>query len=287
MKVLVLGKNGQLGQKLRQKVHNDINWIFTCKNELDITNFELLDFFFQNNPLDYVINCAAYNHVDLAEEKIDDCFRVNKYGVKYLIECCIKYNVRLIHFSTDYVFNGKKNIPYVETDRANPINTYGRSKLASEDLILDSFVYAIILRVSWLYSDIKKNFFTKIIEKASESSSLKVVEDQIGSPTNVNDLVELIIIILNSKSYIWKQGGELFHYSNLGHCSRYEFAKEICNLKKVECNLKPTLSKIVDENCERPKYSVLNSSKIIDQFNLKIDHWNESLAKMVDLSREF
>ncbi|MCK4663092.1 MAG: dTDP-4-dehydrorhamnose reductase [Bacteroidales bacterium] len=282
--ILITGSNGQLGNELKilsGKLEN-CNLLFTDIDELDITNAYDIDNFFSTNSIDLVINCAAYTAVDKAETEADIAKEININAIKNLIKCIKKYNSKLIHISTDYVFNGKTHTPYTETDTTNPNSVYGQTKSDGEKLILNSGIAHIIIRTSWLYSGFGNNFVKTIIKYAKEKNELNVVFDQIGTPTFAGDLAEAIIrIIIETNNNQSKFVSGIYHYSNEGVCSWYDFAYEIINITKLNCHINPIESKDYPTIAKRPPYSVLNKNKIKSIFNITIPHWRESLVKML------
>lgn len=282
MNVVVTGSNGQLGSEFKTLKLNDIDWVFLNSNELDITNNDFVRKYFKSKKIDLIINCAAFTDVDGAEENIKQAILVNKMGVQNLVEICSLHGIKLIHFSTDYVFDGLSNTPYKESCQTNPSSIYGQSKLDGEKIILASNIYGLIIRTSWLYSSYGKNFVKTIIKMAESKSEIKVVSDQKGSPTFTNDLVKATLKIISSNKYKWGKRADVFHYSNQGDCSWYEFANEIFRIKKIQINTIPVLSKEFETKVNRPKYSLLDSSKIKKVFDLTIPHWKESLKTMLN-----
>ena len=282
MNVVVTGSNGQLGSEFKNLKLNDIDWVFLNSNELDITNDDFVRKYFKSKKTDLIINCAAFTHVDGAEENIKQAILVNKTGVQNLVEICSLHGIKLIHYSTDYVFDGLSNTPYIESNQTNPSSIYGQSKLDGEKIILASNIYGLIIRTSWLYSSYGKNFVKTMIKMAESKNEIKVVSDQKGSPTFTNDLVKATLKILSSRNYKWEKRPDVFHYSNQGDCSWYEFANEIFRIKKIQVNTIPVLSEKFETKVNRPKYSLLDSSKIKMVFDLKIPHWKESLKTMLN-----
>lgn len=282
MKVLVTGSGGQLSSEFENIYSKNNDWSFVSVNDLDITRRKKVLDYFKNKTIDLVINCAAYTAVDLAEDEINKCYRVNEIGVINLDVACKLFNAKLIHFSTDYVFDGNNKKPYTELNDTNPITVYGKSKLAGETILTKSTTKSIIIRTSWVYSRFGNNFVKTMIKLSKDKEILNVVEDQYGSPTNAEDLALATIKIIENKSYIWKHG-EVFHYSNEGQCSWYEFAKQIFELLNFN-NIKvvPISSKEFKTKAVRPKYSLLDKSKIKTKFNIKIDKWEKSLEKMLN-----
>ncbi|MGB0892343.1 MAG: dTDP-4-dehydrorhamnose reductase [Flavobacteriaceae bacterium] len=276
--VLVTGSGGQLGQCFRVLSKNctELNFVFKTSKELDITLKREIEKVFEAPPnINYVINCAAYTDVDKAESDFTSANKINAIGVKNLAEVCVENKTTLIHFSTDFVFDGTKQQPYTETDSTNPINVYGTSKLKGESFIQDLMTNYFIIRTSWLYSNFGNNFVKTMLKLGKVKDEISVVDDQIGSPTNAMGLASLILIIIKSKDINYG----LYHFSNKGSCSWYEFADEIFQQKKIEIHLKPILSSAYKTLTKRPKYSVLNSSKVEKTFNTEVCEWKEQLKQ--------
>ena len=284
MNILVTGKNGQLGSELTElsSIYYYHNFHFTDIESLDITNLKQLSEYFLLNKIDLIINCAAYTAVDKAEEEKDKAHNVNSIAVKNLIKVCFKYDIKLIHISTDYVFDGSKNSPYNEEDRTNPKSVYGLSKYLGEKEILKSKISAIIIRTSWLYSSYGNNFVKTILRLSQEKNSINVVSDQIGSPTYARDLAKACMQTVD-QSDIWSLTPQIFHYSNEGECSWYDFAKKILEINHIKSDIIPLKSKDYSFNAERPKYSVLNKNKIKSKFNINIPKWDYSLIYCLEI----
>jgi len=280
MKILVTGKNGQLGSEIRaiEETYQEISFIFTDSKELDITNhFQFKEQIRKISP-DVIINCAAYTAVDLAEYESEKAASINYLAVENMAKLCKNSNIRLIHISTDYVFNGKENKPYIESDQTEPINEYGRSKLKGENAIIASDVKAIIIRTSWLYSTYGNNFVKTMVRLGQEKNEVNVVSDQYGSPTNAEDLAEACVSIALSEKK-WKEGAEIYHYSNIGEINWCQFAKEIMSISNLECEVKPVSSDEFRTKAKRPEFSNLNKDKNRRDFDLNIPDWNTSLRK--------
>ena len=278
--ILVTGGNGQLASCIKdvEKQYDDLNIIYTDHLELDIGELNQIQTFFKSNPqINYCINCAAYTAVDKAETEAEKAFEINATGAKNLAQVCNDHDAILIHVSTDFVFDGEKNEPYTETDAANPISVYGASKLQGEVEIQQALKGHFIIRTSWLYSEYGNNFMKTMLRLAETRDGISVVSDQIGTPTYAGDLAEIIIQIINTKTE--KYG--IYHYSNEGVASWYEFAKEIFKLteNKIKVNPIPSIEYLTP--AKRPKYSVLDKKKIIDVFKIDIPFWRESLKKVI------
>ena len=276
-KILVTGSNGQLGSciKIKSKEQKTLDFVFSDSKGLDVTNSKQIDEVFSNNNFDYCINCAAYTAVDQAEDESDIAYNINTLGAKNLAEASKKYKVTLIHVSTDFVFNGQAQVAYKETDITNPLGVYGSTKLEGEKEIQSKLPEHYIIRTSWLYSEFKNNFLKTMLNLASKKDALGVVNDQFGTPTNANDLSEAILKIIISEK---KEYG-LYHFSNLGETTWYEFAKAIFDLTNTNIKLTPISTEQYKTKALRPKYSVLDKTKIIKTFDLNILNWEKSLKK--------
>lgn len=286
MKVLVIGKNGQLGKSIHKIIKNKKqinNFIFIGREELDFSNTQLIHSFFKNKKFDIIINCAAYTAVDKAEKEFDLVNQINNLAVKELAKISKTFNSKLIHISTDYVFDGKKIKPYLETDLTNPINIYGKTKCDGEKSLKEVMIFnAIIIRTSWVYSEFGNNFLKSIIKLGKKNNELKIVSDQIGSPTYAADLAATIIEIIKNKTFVKKNfSTEIYHYSNLGNISWFDFAEEIFRLTKIQCKIKPILTENYFTSAKRPKNSILNKSKIFKRYNLKGRLWKSSLKMCI------
>ena len=282
--VLITGSKGQLGLKFKDLENNfpDIKIIFCDIDDLDITKYEDLGIFFQNVHIDIIINCAAYTAVDLAESDESKAYSVNADGPRNLAVLSKLYNAKLVHISTDYVYDGTKNTPYSESDGTNPLSVYGKSKLKGETEVLKENENAVIIRTSWLYSEYGNNFAKTIIKLGKEKDILKVVYDQTGTPTYAGDLALAVFEIINKyiKDNIWFPG--IYNYSNLGVCSWYDFAVELLRLSGNNKYVIPVLSSEFPSVAKRPNYSVLDKSKIINTFNIKIPYWRDACENMMD-----
>ena len=282
MKVVVIGKGGQLASEFEALKGFDPDWTFLSQHDLDITDRVSLIGFFELNSFDLVINCAAYTAVDKAEDEKELAFKVNAEGTKYLLDACELVGAKLIHYSTDYVFDGSSKEPYSELDATNPNSVYGLSKLKGEEYILaNKKVKSIILRTSWVYSSYGKNFVKTMIRLGSEKEELGIVADQIGCPTYAKDLAEDTLRVLDNDKYQWIQG-DLFHYSNNGSCSWFEFAQKIFKLANIDIQLNKLNTEDYPTKATRPKYSLLDKSKFQDTFNIHIRDWKISLLEMLN-----
>lgn len=275
-KVIVTGSNGQLGQAIRQIAshYSPIDFVFTTPIDLDITNKENVDTFFNLNQCDYVINCAAYTAVDKAESEPEIAQRINEDAVQFIAQKTKEIGCKLIHISTDYVFDGLQAIPRTEEDPTNPINVYGMTKFQGELKALAHNPNTLIIRTSWVYSRYGNNFVKTMMRLFNEKETLSIIDDQIGSPTNAIDLAAAIADIVLSDHF---QPG-IMNYSNEGQCSWFDFAQEIKRLTNAPVQLNPIPTTAYPTPAKRPAYSLLNKSKIKQAYGLKIPDWKTSLA---------
>lgn len=280
IKILVTGSNGQLGQCLQKIEQNytSLELHFYKSKDLDITNEDAISQVFKDNSFDFVINCAGYTNVEQAEKEPKKAFLINGEGVRNLAQACKKQNSILIHISTDYVFDGKKETPYTEEDIPNPINEYGKSKLAGEQCIQEILETFFIIRTSWLYSEFGHNFFKAILKKSETETELTITTSQKGTPTNANDLATFILdlILINNQKY------GIYHFSNSGEATWYDFAKEILSVsgKLDTITLKKTDN--YSTFAQRPKYSVLNIIKIKHIFTISPIEWKKTLSQFLN-----
>lgn len=278
-KILVTGSNGQLGRSLRRifERHNYNGAVFTDVDELDITDSEKVEYYIKNNGFTHIVNCAAYTQVDKAEAEAIEAAKINTQSIGFLAQTAAKHQLKVLHISTDYVFSGESCRPYAENDEPYPQTIYGRTKLEGEGILMAHSPDAIIVRTSWLYSETGNNFVRKMIDLASTHNELSVVSDQIGTPTYADDLSEAIYRILDADT--WNAG--IYHYSNEGVASWYDFAKAIFRLSNINIKVNPIQTKDYPTPAKRPLYSVLNKAKIKKTYSLNIPHWEESLAKCI------
>ena len=281
MKVLVIGSDGQLGSELKKisNNYNNVSWFFSSVKVLDLSDLNSINNYLSNIDPTVIINCAAYTNVDKAEVESKLANTINYKAVDIISRWTSYNNKNLIHVSTDYVFDGLSNIPYSENSKTKPVNEYGSSKLKGEIVCLKNDSNSIVIRTSWLYSSFGKNFVKTMIDLMKKNNSVKVINDQIGSPTYAYDLAKVIIeIIMNSEN---KSG--LFHYSNEGETSWFEFAKSIRELYNLDCEIIGVSSKEFKTLAKRPKYSLLNKSKIKTTFNLEIPDYKQSLKNCIEI----
>ena len=277
--VLVTGSKGQLGLEIL-KLENDFSqfkFYFTDRTNLDIANAKAIENYVVKNKIDVIINCAAYTNVDKAEDELELADEINYLAIKKIAEIAKKYNLKLLHISTDYVFEGVSENPYLETDVTNPQNVYGDSKLKGEKAIQEiNPSNSIIIRTSWLYSKFGNNFVKTMLKLSKEKNQISVVSDQIGSPTNACDLAKTMLQLIPK---IKSNEVELFHYTNKGKCSWFQFAEEIIKLSNNECKVVSVSSAEFKSKASRPNFSLLNTDKIQQKFKVTIPHWKDSLEK--------
>ena len=274
-KVLVTGAAGQLGSEIREIAPAE-GYIFADRSVLDISDKEVMALFIDLNDIDTIINCAAYTAVDKAEEDVENADLINHIAIKNMAEIAREKGLKLVHVSTDYVFDGKNYKPYTEEDRPNPTGVYGKTKLAGEEAMMKIAPRnSIIIRTSWVYSSFGNNFVKTMLKLGKERDELGVIYDQIGTPTYAADLVAAILEILPK---IDNPKPEIYHYSNEGAISWYDFAKEIMKMAKLSCQINPIETWQYPTPAKRPHYSLLNKAKIKKDFDLTIPYWKDSLS---------
>jgi len=281
VRILVTGSNGQLGNEIRLLAENypDFNFIYTDIDELDITDPLKVDAFFIANRPQVIINCAAYTSVDKAESDETTARLINATAVENLAKSATSIGALIVHISTDYVFDGKSYIPRNESDKTNPQSVYGRTKLAGEDAVRQYATKGIILRTSWLYSAFGNNFVKTMIKYGKERSELNVVFDQVGTPTYAKDLAKVILDIIPSA--LQHTGTDLYHYSNEGVASWYDFARIVIAFSGIKCEINPILTKDYPLPAPRPYFSVLNKAKIKEMYKIKIPYWSDSVKDCI------
>ncbi len=280
--ILVTGANGQLGSEIQSLATNytQYHFIFTDVSALDITNLEDVKSFCISNKINIIINCAAYTAVDKAEEQTEICNAVNNTATHNLSLIAQELNIQLIHTSTDYVFNGVNHRAFIETDVPNAINVYGKTKWLGEQAMLkNNPSNSIIIRTSWVYSTFGNNFVKTMLKLAKNRDQLTIIADQIGTPTYAYDLAKTILDILPK---INNDDVEIYHYSNEGICSWYDFAFEIFSQSNVNCKVLPIETKDYPTAAERPIFSLMNKSKIKNTFDIEIPHWKTSLSNCLN-----
>lgn len=287
MVILVTGGNGQLGQSLQyiSSKYEDFQFVFTDAADLDITNLDECNSFFDKLNPQFCINAAAYTAVDKAETDLALAHRINGIGAENLAKASLKNQTILCHISTDFIFDGLANEPYTENATPNPKSVYGKTKLDGELAIQAVFDTYFIIRTSWVYSQFGANFMKTMLRLASERDSLSVVNDQIGTPTNAVDLATIVLDIIST---VAQKGKEeipfgVYNFSNEGQCSWYAFAKEIFELSNIKIDLKPIPSSQFPTPAQRPAYSVLDKIKIKNVFGFEVKPWEESLASVINL----
>lgn len=285
--ILVTGANGQLGQCFRQLADQNPNvyFYFAGSSELDITNKRMVRKFFEQHPVSWCINCAAYTAVDQAQKEPAVARKINISGVKNLAEACAPQGIPLIHFSTDYVYHTKQNTPFKEDNPVSPKSVYARTKRSGERAALLANPNTMVIRTSWVYSEFAHNFVKTMLRLGRERSNLNVVYDQIGTPTYAPDLAAAVLDIIRKAEteavppYLL---AGIWHYSNEGVTSWYDFAKAIFEIKNIPCVVQPIESKAYPTPAMRPHFSLMDKSKIRTAFGLQIPHWRESLLRCLE-----
>lgn len=283
--ILVTGADGQLGSELKELSgkYYGYDFIFTDIQNLDLTNPDQVIEFVRSNSPDWIINCAAYNLVDKAESEPDAAMKINSDAVRNITDAITGTACRFIHVSSDYVYEGNASAPYNEDSPVNPLSAYGRSKLAGEKNAI-AHTGSMVIRTSWLYSSYGKNFVKTILKYAAEKETMNVVFDQTGTPTYAADLAAVIMNIVSGvirNRFAFKPG--IYNYSNEGVCSWYDFATEIVNEAGLQCRINPILSADFPQAAKRPSYSVMDKSKIKENYELTIPHWHDSLKRCMKL----
>ena len=283
MNILITGAKGQLGLEIRALVSSypNFEFIFADSLELDICNFSMVHQFVQKHAINSIINCAAYTGVDSAEEAAAVAKNVNSLGVENLVKAMQLVHGKLIQISTDYVFDGTNCKPYVESDPVNPLGVYGKTKLLGEQKVLEAAIDGIVIRTSWMYSPFQHNFVKTMLRLGEEKPTLNVVCDQVGTPTYAKDLAKICLEILTKNKRLDFKG-KLYHYSNEGVTSWYDFAKEIIKLSAIECTINPIDTAAYPTLATRPFYSVLNKQKIKTAFGISIPYWRDSLKECLE-----
>jgi len=282
MKILITGANGQLGNEIKElaPAHSDYEFLYTDVGELDITKAADVNQYFEINKPDVIINCAAYTAVDKAETDEETAFLINAVAAGILARAAVDANAFMVHVSTDYVYDGRNFQPYVETDPINPASVYGKSKQAGEEAVQQTGVKAVIIRTSWLYSAFGNNFIKTMMKYGRQRDSLNVVFDQVGTPTYAHDFAKAILDILPVA--MTADNIEIYHYSNEGVASWYDFAKAIHEFANIKCQVNPIPTTDYPLPAERPFYSVLNKSKIKNHFSIEIPYWRISVKACIE-----
>lgn len=276
--VLVTGANGQLGSSLRvlSRQYLSYTFLFTDVDELDICNREAVNAYVKEHRVDYILNCAAYTAVDAAEDNEALCRQINCEAVRNLGEAASETGARVIHISTDYVFDGTGHRPYAESDAPCPVSVYGQTKLAGEQALAEVCPDSVVIRTAWLYSEYGRNFVKTMLRLGKEKEEISVVFDQVGTPTHAGDLAKAVWAVVEAAEEGKFQPG-IYHFSDEGVCSWYDFTIKIFQLAGLDCRVKPIESKDFPSRAVRPPYSVLNKGKIKVTYALTIPHWEESL----------
>ncbi|MDD2286551.1 MAG: dTDP-4-dehydrorhamnose reductase [Paludibacter sp.] len=279
--VLVTGSKGQLGNEIQvlSASYPQFDFIFTDVDELDICNQQAVDTFFAAHKIDFLLNCAAYTAVDKAEEDVELSYLINEKALGFLGKAAVRYGVKIVHVSTDYVFDGKSYLPYTEDMPVCPATVYGKSKLAGEQLLKDVCPGSVIVRTSWLYSSFGNNFVKTMIRLGRERDSLNVIFDQVGTPTYAADLADALLQVISADKCV----PGIYHYSNEGVCSWYDFTISIHKIAGINCRVLPIESKDYPAKTPRPHYSVLNKSKIKSVYNIQIPHWEDGLQRCMTI----
>lgn len=276
--ILVTGANGQLGNSIRVLAgqYSQYNFLFTDVDTLDITDPAAVKAAVKDNQVNYIINCAAYTAVDKAEDNEELCRRLNSFAVCVLGEAAREAGAKMIHISTDYVFSGTGYCPYKETDGTRPVSVYGRTKLAGEEGLMEVCPDAVIIRTAWLYSEFGSNFVKTVLRLGKERDELGFVFDQVGTPTYAGDLAAAILSVVTADEKGAFVPG-IYHYSNEGVCSWYDFTVKILQIAGIDCRIRPIETKDYPTKAVRPPYSVLNKNKIKETYKIVIPHWETSL----------
>ena len=279
--ILITGSNGQLGNEMQQAAVRfpDFNYIYTDVAELDICDKGALDAFVKANNVNVIVNCAAYTAVDKAEDDVELCYKINRDAVRNIAEVATENKVKVVHVSTDYVFDGTNYLPYTEDMPVCPATVYGKSKLEGEQALLENCKESVILRTAWLYSSFGNNFVKTMIKLGTERDSLGVIFDQVGTPTYAADLADAILQLLSNKTFV----PGIYHFSDEGVCSWYDFTKTIHRMANITCDVKPIETKDYPARTPRPHFSVLNKGKIKSTYGISIPHWEVSLEKCIQL----
>ncbi len=281
--ILITGANGQLASELNELSANfpGFKFLFTSKEDLPIEDEKALTLFFQNQPIHYCINCAAYTAVDKAESEREKAFLINAEAVGKLAAICKIQGTKFIHVSTDYVYDGSREIPLKETDTTRPLNVYGSSKLKGEELALENNDSSLIIRTSWVYSSYGANFVKTMLRLFNEKKQLNVVSDQVGSPTYAADLAAAIMLFIQ-KNEAGNTFSGIYNYSNSGVTNWYEFALAINALRNSNCIVFPTSTSAYITPAMRPLYSVMDTAKLKKDLQIEIPFWKDSLKKCMD-----
>ncbi|MFV0291073.1 MAG: dTDP-4-dehydrorhamnose reductase [Mangrovibacterium sp.] len=286
MKILIIGANGQLGSELKYLSNKEsgFDFLFTDVQELDATNYQSFLAYCEENKPNFIVNCAAYTAVDIAENETETAKLINETIPKNIGRIAKLIQAKAIHISTDYVFDGMSNVPYVEDDLVSPESVYGKTKLNGEIALIKEEPQAVIIRTSWLYSIYGKNFVKTMIKLGEEKDELRVIADQVGTPTFARDLATAILKIIKQAEHNWVPG--IYHYSNEGAASWYDFAKQIHEISGISCDVSPITTADYPTPAKRPSYSILNKNKIKSTFGITIPYWRDSLKTCINLLKQ-
>ena len=282
--ILITGANGQLGREFAalKTAYPEFKFFFAGRQELDITSADTIRDFFRSHPVRYCINCAAYTAVDKAEQDVETARQVNSAAPALLAEACLQYRAKLIHFSTDYVYDGLYNQPFSEDHPTHPQSVYAQTKLDGETAVLSILPDSMIIRTSWVYSSEGHNFLNTMLRLGRERKEISVVFDQIGTPTYARHLAAAVLDIISQHESGKPMAGGIFHYSNEGVCSWYDFALAIFEINQLNCTVTPIESKDFPTAAKRPHFSLLNKKKIKSHYGLTIAHWREALKECIN-----
>jgi len=277
--ILITGSHGQLGNEMQQAAVRfpAFKFIYTDVEDLDICDKLALDAFVKTHSVSVIVNCAAYTAVDKAEDDVALCYKINAEAVRNIGEVATANGLKVVHVSTDYVFDGTNHVPYTEDQPVCPATVYGKSKLAGEEALLETCPQSVILRTAWLYSSFGNNFVKTMIRLGKEKSFIPVIFDQIGSPTYAADLADAILMVISHDTFV----PGIYHFSDEGVCSWYDFTKTIHRIAGISCDVRPIETKDYPARTPRPHYSVLNKAKIKATYGITIPHWEESLVKCI------
>ena len=279
--ILITGSHGQLGNEMQQAAARfpAFRFIYTDVEDLDICDKAALNAFVKANAVNVIVNCAAYTAVDKAEDDVELCYKINAEAVRNIGEVAHQNGLKVVHVSTDYVFDGTNYMPYSEDQAVSPNTVYGKSKLAGEQALMETCEQTVILRTAWLYSSFGNNFVKTMIKLGTERDSLNVIFDQIGTPTYAADLADTILKILSHETFT----PGMYHFSDEGVCSWYDFTKTIHRIAGITCDVRPIETKDYPARTPRPHYSVLNKAKIKATYGITIPHWEESLERCMKI----
>lgn len=279
--ILITGSKGQLGNEMQQAAARfpAFRFIYTDVEDLDICDKNALNAFIKANAVDVIVNCAAYTAVDKAEDDVELCYKINADAVRNIGEIATANKVKVVHVSTDYVFDGTNYVPYSEDQPVCPATVYGKSKLQGEEALMEVCPQSVILRTAWLYSSFGNNFVKTMMKLGTERDSLNVIFDQVGTPTYAADLADAILNLLSHETFT----PGIYHFSDEGVCSWYDFTKTIHRIAGITCDVRPIETKDYPARTPRPHYSVLNKAKIKATYGIAIPHWEESLEKCISI----